>query len=142
HIEPFIGKKFDLVHCHFGPVANKYLLVKDILNLDVPLVTTLYGFDVSAYFKQCPPNIYDRLKRECELFFVMSDNMKQRVLARGFPENKVKVHPVSINVDSYPFSERKCRSDGVVEIASVGRFVEKKGFDDLLRALSIVRRRT
>lgn len=141
-VMPFIGKRFDLVHCHYGTVANSFLAIKDILDLDVPLVTTFYGHDVSRVIKKYSSDIYNRLKRECALFFVMSNNMKARILAEGFPEEKVKVHPVSIDVASYPFSEREWAADGPVEIVSVGRFVEKKGFDDLLRALAIVKRKT
>ena len=139
---PFVGKRFDIVHCHFGPSAVSFLDIKDILKLDIPLVTTLYGYDVSSVFQKSPGEFYDRLKCESSLFLVMSNNMKQRVVAQGFPEHKVKVHPASIDVSSYPFCERRHRTGESIELVSVGRLVEKKGFDDLLRALAIVRSRT
>jgi len=139
---PFIGRQFDLVHCHFGDLGNFFLAIKDVLRLQMPIVTTFYGYDASKVFHQSPAAIYDRLMRECSLFFVMSHDMKRRLLTRGFPEEKVKVLPVSIDVDSYPFSERTCRREVPIEMISVARFVEKKGVDDLLTALSIVRQRT
>ena len=139
---PFIGRRFDVIHCHFGEIANRFLTIKEALHLDFPLITTFYGYDVSRVFKESPANPYDRLVQECSLFFVMSNDMKRRVLARGFPEDKVKVLPVSIDVDSYPFFERRCPADAPVELVSVARFVEKKGLDDLLRALAIVKQRT
>ena len=141
-IAPFTKKKFDIVHCHFGDLAADFLTIREVLGWNVPLLTTFYGYDVSMIFNQSSPDFYDRLKRECSLFFVMSKDMKQRVVARGFSEDKVKIHPVSIDVDSYPFRERKPPFGKPIEIVSVGRFVEKKGFDDLLRALAIVRGRT
>ena len=141
-IMPFVGKQFDLVHCHFGDVAVRFLSIKDLLDLEPPIVTTFYGYDVSKLFKQRPPEYYGRLKREGDLFFVMSNNMRQRVLAQGFPEEKVKVLPVSIDVGTYPYRERTVDPGKPVEIISVGRFVEKKGFDDLLRALALVRQKT
>jgi len=140
--EPWLGKKFDMVHCHFGTIANKFLIIREILGIREKFITTFYGIDVSAVIKNKPADYYDKLKKECLLFFVMSNNMKERVAAIGFPVEKIKVLPISIDVDKYPFSERKLKAGERVEIISVGRFVEKKGFDDLLRALAIVKKKT
>lgn len=139
--EPFLGKEFDLVHCHFGPIANKFLIIKEILGLNVKMVTTFYGYDVSHIFAVKPVDYYDRLKKECSLFFVMSNNMKKRIVARGFDGSRVEVLPVSIDVVSYPYQERNKGADEPLKIISVGRFTEKKGFDDLLRALAILKKR-
>jgi colanic acid/amylovoran biosynthesis glycosyltransferase len=141
-VEPFLKKEFDLVHCHFGPVANNFLLIKEVLGLRQKMVTTFYGYDVSILFQEKSADYYDKLKKECSLFFVMSKNMKERIVKQGFEENKIRVLPVGIDVDSYPFKERQFYDGEMVKIISVGRFVEKKGFDDLLRALAIVKRKT
>jgi len=74
------------------------------------------------------------------MFFVMSQDMKKRVLQAGFVEGKIKVLPVSIDVKSIGFYPKHPKKKGVFNIISVGRFVEKKGFDDLLKALVIVKR--
>jgi colanic acid/amylovoran biosynthesis glycosyltransferase len=71
----------------------------------------------------------------------MSEDMKRRVVEQGFPEEQVVVHPVSIDVSAYAFSTRKLGADEELRLLAVGRFVEKKGFDDLLRALAIVKER-
>jgi colanic acid/amylovoran biosynthesis glycosyltransferase len=68
--------------------------------------------------------------------------MKKRVVEYGFDPKKIFVHPVGINAGEYPFKLREKKDGEPVNIISVGRFVEKKGFDDLLRALAIVRTRT
>lgn len=132
-VEPFVGQKFDLIHCHFGTVANKFLLVKEILDLKLPLVTSFYGYDVSHMVKEKGPHYYDRLQNEAKAFIVMSENMKERLVAQGFSSDKIVVLPVSIDVSSYPFRERKFK-DYPANLFSVGRFVEKKGFSDLLQA--------
>ena len=67
---PFLNRKFDLVHCHFGPVANKYLVIKDFLGLKEKIITTFYGYDVSLFFKNKPSDYYDNLKRESSLFLL------------------------------------------------------------------------
>ena len=141
---PFAGKRFDAVHCHFGDVATRFLPIRKFLKLEAPMVTTFYGYDVSRSLNQNQNggDIYSELKRECSLFLVMSNNMRERVLAHGFSPDQVRVHPVSIDLNSYPFAERRQQDGKAVELVSVGRFVEKKGFDDLLRALALASQQT
>ena len=42
----------------------------------------------------------------------------------------------------YPYKERMIQDGELINIISVGRFVEKKGFDDLLSALAIVKEKS
>lgn len=141
-VEPFIGKQFDLVHCHFGTVANSFLVIREILGLRQKLVTTFYGYDASLVFREEPLDFYDGLRRQCSLFLVMSHDMKNRLVEHGFDRDRIRVLPVSIDVESYPYKERQLHDGEPVRIMSVGRFVEKKGFDDLLRALALIKKRT
>ena len=136
---PFAGKSFDLVHCHFGKLANQYLSIRHIMNHKMPMLTSFYGYDISAVPKTKGAHYYDALKRICHAYIVMSNDMKSRVVALGFPEKEITVLPVSIDVEALPFARRSIVEGDTVEILSVGRFVEKKGFDDLLRALAIVK---
>ena len=141
-VEPFLGKKFDLVHCHYGTVANKFLLIKDVLKINPKIITTFYGKDISQVSVQKSDNYYDRLKKECDLFIVMSQDMKERVIAQGFDAEKIEILPISIDVSSYPYTERKLKEGETVNLMTIAHFVEKKGLDDLLRALAIVRQKT
>jgi colanic acid/amylovoran biosynthesis glycosyltransferase len=140
--EPLAGEDYDVVHCHFGTVARDFVRVHEAAGITGGLVTTFYGVDVSKIFVDRPADYYDRLKDACSLYFVMSEDMKRRVVAHGFPADQVRVHPVSIDVDGYPFAVREVDEVEELRLVSVGRFVEKKGFDDLLRALAIVRDRS
>lgn len=141
-VTPLAGQRFDVVHCHFGTVAHDFVKAREAAMLDAPLVTTFYGVDVSRVFRDEPPSYYDELKKACSLYFVMSADMKERVVAQGFPAERVHVHPVSVNVDDYGFSTRSLAEGEELRLLAVGRFVEKKGFDDLLRALAIAKERT
>jgi len=142
-VEPWLGREqeFDLIHCHFGTVANKFLLIREILGIESPLVVTFYGYDASHILKQKGKHYYDRLAVLADGFIVMSENMKKRLIEYGLPANKITVLPVSIPVDTYPFRPRlKIDAASPAKFCSVGRFVEKKGFDDLFEALAIVKR--
>ncbi|HAM88382.1 MAG: Glycosyl transferase group 1 [Candidatus Falkowbacteria bacterium GW2011_GWC2_38_22] len=141
-VEPFVGKEFDLVHCHFGKVANKYLTIREIVAPSQKFITTFYGYDVSIVFNQKPADYYDRLKKECSLFFVMSNNMKERIINHGFKSESIRVLPISVDVADYPFKERKLETGETINLLTVARFVEKKGIDDLLRAIAIVKEKT
>ena len=138
----FHGKQFDVVHCHFGKMANQYLPIRHMMRHTMPMITSFYGYDISHMVKIKGLAYYDELKRTCHRYIVMSNNMKERVMKLGFPENELIVLPVSIRVDALPFVERAITDDERMEIVSVGRFVEKKGLDDLLRALVIVKQKS
>jgi colanic acid/amylovoran biosynthesis glycosyltransferase len=142
YFDKFIGKKYDLYHCHFGPTAREFLSIKKIFSIEGKMITSFYGYDVSALLNDVPADYYDELKDESSLFFVMSENMKQRIIEKGFNKDKVVVLPVSIDLHSHPYMERTLKDGEPVRIVSVGRFVEKKGFDDLLRALNIVKQKS
>jgi len=137
--EPVAGRDYDVVHCHFATVAREFVRVREVAGITGELVTTFYGVDASKIFVDRPSDYYDRLKEACSVYFVMSEDMKRRVVAQGFPAEQVHVHPVSIEVDEYPFAVRELGPGEELRLVSVGRFVEKQGFDDLLRALSIVK---
>jgi colanic acid/amylovoran biosynthesis glycosyltransferase len=135
------GRDYDVVHCHFGYAARDFVWVREVTGIAGPMVTTFYGVDASRLFREQPPEYYDRLKNACSLYFVMSTNMKNRVVAQGFDADQVRVHPVGIEVDRYAFRERTLADGEHMRLLSVARFVEKKGLDDLLRAMAIVRDR-
>jgi colanic acid/amylovoran biosynthesis glycosyltransferase len=140
--EPLAGRDYDVVHCHFATVAREFVRVREVAGISGELITTFYGVDASKIFVDRPPAYYDRLKQACSLYFVMSEDMKRRVVAHGFPADQVRVHPVSVDVESYPFRVRRLGEGEELRLVSVGRFVEKKGFDDLLRGLALARERT
>ena len=140
--EPLAGKQYDLVHCHFGTVARDFVRAREAAGLDTaPLVTTLYGVDVSRVIADEDVHYYDELKDACSLFFVMSEDMRRRVIDHGFPANRVRVHPVGVDLDTHPFHPRRLDNGDELRILAVGRFVEKKGFEDLLRALALVKKK-
>jgi colanic acid/amylovoran biosynthesis glycosyltransferase len=140
-LEPFIDFDADIVHCHFGTIANHYLTIKKILDLPQPIITTFYGIDVSQTIKQKGEHHYDLLRNAAVQFFTMSQNMKERILPLGFDPKKVEPLPVSVDVEGFPFSRRSIGEVEMMHIVSVGRFVEKKGFDDLLRVAAILKKK-
>ena len=68
--------------------------------------------------------------------------MKERIINHGFKSESIRVLPISVDVADYPFKERKLETGETINLLTVARFVEKKGIDDLLRAIAIVKEKT
>ena len=128
-----------LIHAHFGiegvyalPLAEK---------LGVPLVTTFHGFDATlstAGFFASPawawyPLLRPRLARRGNLFLCASHFIRERLLAQGFPPERLRVN--YIGVDCAAVTPRAADEEEAV-ILHVARLVEVKGTEFLLRAFA------
>ncbi|MCB1097863.1 MAG: glycosyltransferase family 4 protein [Verrucomicrobiae bacterium] len=81
----------------------------------------------------------DRLMRDAALVVSVSDYSVKR-LAESHPAAAAKIHRVYNGLDLQPFEKaiggEKCTPPAIL---SVGRLIEKKGFDDLIRAMAILK---
>jgi colanic acid/amylovoran biosynthesis glycosyltransferase len=131
-----------LLHAHFGPDGSQVLpLARE---LGIPLIVTFHGFDATLGRRALlatrrPSNLrfvlHEReLKREASAFVAVSGFIADCLRARGYPEDKIVVH--YIGVDTQKFRPRPRPRSGARFILSVGRHVEMKGVDTLLRAFA------
>jgi len=130
-----------LIHAHFGPNGVYALKVRRALN--IPLITTFYGYDISRltkikeWLKQ-----YKILFKEGDLFLVEGQHMKSRLLDIGCSEEKIQIQRIAIPLEKINFKPRKPKKrDGRVILIFSGRFVEKKGLIYALQAIKEVRGR-
>lgn len=127
------GPRPDLVHAHFASGGLTALSLARVLR--VPLVVTLYGADVTVRDSQ--PDKYKRLGEEASLFLCVSEFIRDRAVAAGFPLHKLLVHYLGIDRDRFsPLSSHGASH----RVLFVGRLVEKKGCEYLLRAMQLVQR--
>jgi glycosyltransferase involved in cell wall biosynthesis len=134
-----------VIHAHFALDACLALPVQRLL--DVPLVVTLHGYDVTRkdeYLRRGPMGrIYLRRRQElwrrASLFFCVSEYIRRKALERGFPEEKLRVH--RIGVDLQMFQGREPRVCHDARVLFVGRLVENKGCIHLIRAMQRVETR-
>lgn len=127
----------DLVLAHFGgagaaiaPVARE---------LGIPLVVVFHAFDL--FMRQFRPATYTALWDSGAQAVVVSEHGKRRLLELGCPAEMARV--IHCGVDVSRFAAAADRQPGVngVRLVTIGRFVEKKGFDDLIRAVGAIRGR-
>jgi glycosyltransferase involved in cell wall biosynthesis len=64
--------------------------------------------------------------------------MQRQLAALGCPEEKIRVVPLGIDMKRFE-RDRQVRTEGKTRVLMVGREVEKKGFDDGLRACASAR---
>ena len=126
-----------LVHAHFG--RGGALALPIARALQVPLVVSFYGADATKdkqYRRRFPPTVFQRrlhaLQNEAARFLCVSGFIKDQLIARGFPPEKLFVQHSGVNIDSQ-YGPDDPASDLYVMFA--GRFVEKKGIPSLIEAV-------
>jgi colanic acid/amylovoran biosynthesis glycosyltransferase len=134
---------FALVHAHFGlgavyarPFARRHRL---------PLVVTFHGYDVpllSSPARWLPQHLRyallgPKVLEEMTLGLCASSELRDMLLARGVPAERLRIHRLGIDLSRFAPGARPSDEFRVVMI---GRFVEKKGFEYGITAFSDVAR--
>ena len=132
-----------LVHAHFGRGGALALPIARALGL--PLVVQYHGGDATKdkhYRRGLLPTIYQHrlaeLQRQVALIICVSNFIRDRLLARGFPAEKLFVHRYGVEMDGWDDAPPPVASPPYLLFA--GRFVEKKGIPTLIEAMRGLKR--
>jgi colanic acid/amylovoran biosynthesis glycosyltransferase len=130
-----------ILHAHFGHLGA--LFVPVARRLDVPLITSFYGMDTTAFMTHPAwRKRFERLWQHGARALVLGPAMAQRLRESGCPEESISVLPIAIDMEKFTFRRRTPPpGDGPICILSVGRLVPLKGMDVLLRAAAALRPR-
>jgi colanic acid/amylovoran biosynthesis glycosyltransferase len=132
--------KANLIHAHYGPVGWWSLVLKEKLN--VPMVTTFYGYDLAsdlgadiAYWHARRKTLFSK----GNLFLVEGPFMRERLIHLGCPAEKILIQRIALPMNSIHFREaRSAISDKSTILLFAGRFLEKKGIMDAIKAVQNV----
>jgi len=123
----------DILHAHFGPNGVRLAPYR------IPerkLVTTFYGYDVSRLVKEDDEmrDNYQDLFERGDLFLIEGPAMQEKLLELGCPETKTAIQRIAIDTSrispAYPDPESPLR------VLMVGRFVERRGSPDGMKAFA------
>jgi colanic acid/amylovoran biosynthesis glycosyltransferase len=123
----------DVLYIHLGNNASYFLPITQVVS--IPIATFFHGMDFTAFVKS--GGEYSELFEKGSLFFVGSKYAKDALIELGCPSHKL--HILGIGVDSSKINYTKRTLSDKVNVLSVGRFSEKKGFEYSIRAIAQVR---
>lgn len=134
-VTPFLDKDFDIIHCHFGPVGNAWMFLKNVFP-EIKFIVSFHGYDVNSYPKIAGKDVYKNLFEKSDLFTANTNFTKQQLIKLGYDEKKIEILPVGLRIDRFKHSSRKPQPGEPVRILTVGRLVKKKGHEYAIKAIA------
>jgi colanic acid/amylovoran biosynthesis glycosyltransferase len=131
-VRALLEQPFDLVHGHFGP---RILQGAAWLQRGTPLVISLYGYDVARLLRDpCWAQRYRWAAGQGATFVVLARSMRDQLLALGMPPERVRLVHLGVDLGEHAYDPQP--AERPARFVFVGRLVEKKGADVLIRAMA------
>ncbi len=119
-----LAKRPDIIHCHFGTLGRLVSKLKQLKFFNGKIITSFHGYDISAFLKY-RGGVYADLMNNGDLFLPVCKYWKSKLVSLGFPESKIKVHKMGIDLNYFKYKNPDKKP---TKLLSIGRLVEKKGF--------------
>jgi colanic acid/amylovoran biosynthesis glycosyltransferase len=127
-----------LIHAHFGQDGAVALSLMRCLG--VPLIVTFHGYDITVEDRFSDRSVSQLiylnrrslLKRDTRLFIAVSKFIKKKLIEKNFPADRIVCHYIGVNTNLFKPNLTLKREKIVL---FVGRLVEKKGCEYLIKAM-------
>jgi len=137
HAVVFLRKRYDIIHCHFGPNGNFGSILKSI-GIKGKLVVVFHAHELTELLVREGSDIYNGLFLKADLIMPISNHWEKKLIELRCPADKIIVHHMGIDSDLFKFTELRNDGLGSINILTVGRLVEKKGVEVGVRAVALM----
>lgn len=143
---PFLdpGRRYDVVHCHYGSNGLRAVELMAIGALECPVVVTFHGYDLRLA-RERGPEWLRPLRGRVSSIIAISRWSRDRLVELEVDPNQIVVHPVGIDLGDFePGPRRPDAASGSAEpvrVLTVARLVPEKGLDVGVRAFAELRAR-
>ena len=135
------NNKIDLIHVHYAiPHAYAAYMAKEMLktkNIDLPIVTTLHGTDITLVGKH---PFYRRAVKfsiqNSDVVTSVSENLKKDTLDFFNIDKEIKVIPNFIDIDRFKQKNENCNQDDKTIISHVSNFRPVKNIRTLMSIIA------
>lgn len=132
--------KSDIVLAHFGTTGVTAAMLIKLGLLKGRLVTVFHGFELSEYKVVSRYKLaYKTLFNISDLCMPVSQLWARRLITLGCPAEKITVHHMGIYPNRFSMLSPSRPLHTPLRLLSVARLVEKKGLDDAIAAIDILK---
>jgi len=129
-------KEAKLLHVHFGYNAIKMAGLKR--HLKIPMICSFYGIDAFSYPFLKPGNgrRLNRMFHQVDKVLVLGPYMRDSLVELGCPSSKIAIHHLGVDLSRIKYQKRVYDPSRPIRFLMASSFLEKKGVDICLKALS------
>jgi colanic acid/amylovoran biosynthesis glycosyltransferase len=129
------GNKKIILHSHFGPKGYYDYIFFKKWNKKAKQIVSFYGYDISTLLRRDKwKNRYKKLGEKVDLFLVLGNNMKSRLMEIGINEKKIKIFHLGVDLNKMCYNKKYLIKNKVIKFIAVGRFAKKKAIPLIVKS--------
>jgi colanic acid/amylovoran biosynthesis glycosyltransferase len=127
------AEPYDIVHCQFGHLGSRVIMLREIGAVSAKVVTSFRGFDMPKGQEKAQLR---KLFAQGDLFLPVSRSLSTGLGQAGCLADKVEVLHSGIDCGLFRFAPRKREPNEPTRLLSIARLTEKKGISYAIRAVA------
>lgn len=132
-------ERFDAIHCHFGDKGLLALAWREMGLIDGPISTVFHAHELAGLSDRQGRQLYGPLFGSDMLLLPISERWRDRLVRWGAKPERTIIHHMGVDTGRFDFSPHLPAADAAIDILSVGRLTEQKGYEFAIRAVAHLR---